>query len=67
MRHPIPVVGWAMALADAISAAHDGDVVVVHSVDMQELAARACQGLCPDKELVFEIQALPSLPGEAGA
>ena len=58
MKHTIPTGNWA--LADAIESAQSGDVVKVHSVDMQELAERMCQRRHPDKNLVFEVQAPPT-------
>ena len=58
MRHTIPAGNWPTALVDTIESAQDGDVIVVHTAAMQELAEGARQRMCPHKKLVFEVQPL---------
>jgi tRNA A37 threonylcarbamoyladenosine synthetase subunit TsaC/SUA5/YrdC len=41
MRRIIPKSNWTTALADAIRDASSGDVIVVHTETMLELATRA--------------------------
>lgn len=55
MKHTIPTENWHLALADAIEAAADGDVIVVHNAAMKELAEDARERMRPDKQLTFEI------------
>lgn len=55
MKHTIHFGNWHIALADAIEAADDGDVIIVHNEAMKELAEGARESMCPDKQLSFEI------------
>lgn len=59
MRHTIPAGNWTRALAAKIEQAQDGDEIVVHNEDMKELAESAKQRMCPNKRLVFVVEALP--------
>lgn len=61
MRHTIPTCNWPTALVDTIESAQDGDVIIVHTAAMQDLAEGARQRMCPHKNLVFEVQPPPDL------
>lgn len=56
MRVEMPETDWHMKLADAIDNAKPGDVIVCHSEDMKRLGERAKNRMCPDKEIVFEVE-----------
>ena len=56
MKHVIPTVNWHMALADAIDASQDGDVIVVQNEAQKELGEIAKSRVCPDKNITFEVK-----------
>lgn len=55
MRYEIPPENWTTALADAVKASRDGDVIVCRSEDMVRLAKRAVSRMCPDRTITFEV------------
>jgi hypothetical protein len=57
MRHEIPRMNWMTHLADAIRAAADGDTIVCRTADAVELAKQAHGRMCPNKTILWEIQA----------
>ena len=56
MRHQIPRANWHMVLADAIDKAEPGDTIVCHTEEMRELGLQARARMCPDKELIFDLE-----------
>ncbi len=51
----IPAIDWTGALAQAIKNATDGDVVIVRSEEMLNLALLAKSRLCPTKKIIFRV------------
>lgn len=53
--HTLPVVNWTVALADIIETAVAGDMIIVSSADIKELAERATHRMSK-KDLRFVVQ-----------
>jgi hypothetical protein len=51
MEYKIPPVNWHINLSKAIKSSSDGDIIVCNTQVQAQLAARAKQRLCPNKQL----------------
>ena len=54
MTFEIPAGNWASALADAIEASRDGDVIKMRTLSQAELGENVRLRMCPGKSLHFE-------------
>jgi hypothetical protein len=51
----IPAGDWTTALYDALEEADEGDIIIVHNKEMQELAERAARRMAAN--VTFRIEA----------
>ena len=56
MQYIVSTGDSARALADLIRKAQAGDVIVMRSEAMKDLAERAKAMMCPEKHIVFKVE-----------
>lgn len=57
MRIIIPVGDWLMKLCDALETSNNDDEIIVKTQAIKELAEMAKERICPDKNIIFIIEA----------